>query len=100
MFQGVEGLWIAEELGHVHQDVPVERFDLGGVLLQRTQVVLDGGDVLQEHTARYASDQCGLPVVRKVETGRVAHQRKDLREGLLLGSQRRSRRRSLSQVRM
>ncbi len=83
LLERLERVGLAEEAGHVDQNVAVERQDLVGIFPQEAHVVLDAGQLVQQDAALQPTFDRRQLVLAEIDAGGGAQQRKDALEVLV-----------------
>ena len=68
-FQGLEQCRVPKEARHVDQEIPVQRLDLGTILLQPTGVGRERGLAVERHAAQDAPADRGVAVLAEIDPG-------------------------------
>ena len=79
------GIRIAKEAGDADQDVVVERFALGVVLLQQLRVVGQAVELFQQHATRHATAHRVALVVREIDAGGMPEHRDHIVDRRMVG---------------
>src|SRR5204863_3045275 len=79
--QDPERLRITEESGHVHEQVVMQRLQLGGVSLEVEAVVVERVDAVNHHAPGDAASDRRLPILPEIDAAIFEQHLEDLIEG-------------------